>query len=450
MIPPELALLAWIGVSFFLTIALPGYKAFTWSFLLAMFFLPSNLDNELQVVGLPDITKVAAVTYGMLPATLLFHLHKVRLTRKWDLLLIAMLGSVVFTALANGQETYDGVSNALSYFVEFVAILFLMRVHLRTTEHGRYFLHGLYWLSIFYAPLLVWEWRMSPQWHTDVYGYFPHQFFQMARWGFYRPLGFFPHALDCAYAYAIVFMIGYGFIRNREPGIPLWSMAGPTVGLVLSMSMGPYFFALAGVALIELHVGRRIGFWRTVTPFILIGIALYFCENHHNFDFLVQFAGMFSFERAESLLYRLEAFELYIQNIVNRPWFGHSTFGRGRIEGLATDSSLLIYLLSYGYVFTGTLYGWYGAQLVGIKNVVNRTVGKVGGTDFPGLACYWALWLCIVYNFVVEGTALLPLMMCCGYVGNLSAAAREEEEAEDEEEEEAEAVEDGVVLVEVD
>lgn len=446
MIPPELALLAWIGISFLLTVAMPGYKAFTWSFLLAMFFLPSNLPNDLQVVGLPDITKVSAVTYGMMPATFLFHLHKVRLARKWDLLLLVMLASVVQTALENEQTLYDGVSNALSYFVELVAIIFLLRVHVRDAEHGRYFLRSLVVLGSLYAPLLLWEWRMSPQLHTEVYGYFPHQFLQMARWGFYRPLGFFPHALDTAYAYAIILMVAYGFMRNREKDFPIWLLAGPALGLVFSMSMGPYFFAFGGIVMLELHARKKIRLWWSLLPFILIGIALYFCENHHNFDFMVQFAAWFSYDRAESLLYRLEAFELYIQNIVNRPWFGHSTHGRGRIEGLATDSSLLIYLLSYGYVFTGLLYGWYLSLLENIRRQVNKTAGSIETADFVGAACYWALWLCVVYNFVVEGTALLPLMMCCGFVANLKeadAVAAAEEDAQM-------LVEDDVILVEID
>jgi len=427
MISPDHALLAWIVVSFAMTAVLPGYKAFTWAFLGAMFFLPSNLEESFQIPGLPILAKDAVVTYGMLPATILFHWQHLR-PRNWrDLLLIAMAGFAAYTSVVNGLSLYDGASTALSYMVQMVLIIYLMRVHLRTRDHAKYFLKSLFQLSICYTAFLVWEWRMSPQLHTEVYGYFPHSFLQMARGNFYRPVVFFGHGLEVAYLYAAVVLIGYAFLRNREPGITPVTVGFTVIGLLSTMSLGPILFALFGWTLMKIHERRAVGPVVTLVPFGVLLVCLHCCGDRSNFSFILEFFRKISPDRAESLDYRLYAFELYITNIMNHPLFGHGTWSRGRIEGVATDSSLLIYLLAYGSAFTLCLYAWYHCQLTFLRRKLNDIRKKEKGIDHIGSALYWVFWLAVIYNFIVEGTVLILVVMCSAYVGDLRPVPGEAE-----------------------
>jgi len=428
MISPDHALLAWIAISFLLTAMLPGYKAFTWAFLGAMFFMPSNLDESFQIAGLPVLAKDAAVVYGMVPATLIFHFRRltVKPVRDWLLVGMALAGCV--TSLVNGLPLYDGLSVSLGYFLQFTLIVFLVRVHVRTTDHAKYFLKSLYWLSVFYAVLCVWEWRMSPQLHTDVYGYFPHMFLQMARGSFYRPVVFFGHGLEVGYVYAIVVLVGWAFIRNREPGIPPYTIAAPIVALMCSMSMGPILFALFGVGLMTLFERRRLGPVLTLLPFAVLVLCLLSAGDQSHFGFIVDVVKDVNPERAESLSYRLHAFELYIQNIMKNPIFGHGTWGRGRIEGVATDSALLIFLLAYGACFAVLRYGWLWASLRFLRRRVNdsRSSRQPGQAriDHLAAALYWVLWLGVIYDFIVEGTTLILMVICIVVNGDLRPRGR--------------------------
>jgi O-antigen ligase/polysaccharide polymerase Wzy-like membrane protein len=429
MISPDLALLAWILFGFTLTALRPGYKAFTWTLLGAVFFLPSNLPDEFQIAGLPVLSRIAVVAYGMVPATLLFHTRYVlpRLGRDWLLLLMA--ASACATSVVNGLSLYDGVSEFVSYLLQMVLIIWLARVHLRTVDHAKYFLKSLYWLAFGYAFLCVWEWRMSPQLHTDVYGYFPHMFLQMARGSFYRPVVFFGHGLEVGYLYAFVVLIGYAFVKNREPGIPAWSMGGPLVALFCSLSLGPWLFALFGFLFLKTYARRRLGPVLTLAPFVLLGVCLYYAGNRAHFQFLTDTVNAFSPDRAESLDYRLYAFELYIRNILKHPWLGHGTWGRGRIEGVATDASLLIYLLAYGASFAVFRYLWYWATLRSLGRATNRSRSQREPgrprVDWMAASLYTTLWLAILYDFIVDGTTLILLVTCTAWRGDFRPAARE-------------------------
>jgi hypothetical protein len=420
VIPPDLALVAWIFVSFALTLLLPGYKAFTWSFLGAMFFLPSNLPIEHQIQGLPILARDSVITYGMLPATLVIHLKHFNRWKGYDVFLAATAVLAAVSSWVNGLPLYDSLSEGFSFLVQFILIVYLVRVHIRSRAHVKYLLKGLYWVSVIYVPLLVWEWRMSPQTHTLVYGYFPHSFLQMSRGSFFRPLGFFPHALNVAYLYALVLVITHAFVKNGEPGFRGWSLVPPIIALACSMSLGPIVFVVITLGLARLLAERRIRFAFTLIPVVLLGLFLTLAENQGNFSLLVDAARLVSSERAASLQYRVDAFELYIANILQKPVFGYGGWGAGRIAGVATDSALLVYLITYGFAWVGCLYFWFFRMLEDLRRRVNRTVFT--RYDFVGLDLFVILLVSIVSDFFLSGTNSFVVVVCAAYRGNLRPA----------------------------
>jgi hypothetical protein len=416
MIPPDAALAAWVGVSFLLTAILPGYKAFTWSFLLALFFMPSHLPSEFQIEGLPALDRETVVAYGMLPATLLFHMNQLRGGFRYDFLFLPLVLLAGYASLANGQALYDGMSASIDLLLRFVLIVLLVRIHFRSREHAVYFLRSLIAVAGLYAILLLWEWRMSPQAHVIVYGYFPHSFAQMMRGGFFRPIGFFGHGLDVGYLYALVVPVGLALHKSRELGLPTWLLLLCGLGLASSMSLGPILFCAFCVLLVRRRSHRTLGAGMAFLPFGLLAVCLLAVADQDNFAPLLELFNEVSEERAESLSYRLNAFEYYMQNILNRPIFGHGGWGHGLNPSIATDSVLLLNLIVYGFAFVGILYLWYYRSLRHLGQLVNESLSRE--YDFVAATLYFVLFLAIIYDFIVIGTALNVVVICVVYLGH--------------------------------
>jgi hypothetical protein len=126
MIPPIAALAAWAAVGFLLTVIWPGHRAFTWTFLGATFFMPSAVPESYQFVGLPDLDRVTVIAFGMLPATIMFHTHRLMRFKPYDLLLIPLAVFAGYTSLVNGFGTSDAVSSVANVLLKLAAPLYLV------------------------------------------------------------------------------------------------------------------------------------------------------------------------------------------------------------------------------------------------------------------------------------------------------------------------------------
>ena len=126
-------------------------------------------------------------------------------------LLILILIVPVFTIATNtdtlkyGDEIRYGLS--ISDFVSinihhtcFYILPFLLGWnYLRTPEAHAQFLIATLVAFFYYSVPILWEIRMSPQIHTNVYGFFPHDFVQQMRGEGFRPVVFLGHGLLVAF-----------------------------------------------------------------------------------------------------------------------------------------------------------------------------------------------------------------------------------------------------------
>jgi len=398
MIQPELAILLWVPISVALMMDRNAARGFTIAMLGSLLLLPSGVAADM--LGAPQLTKTGAAGIGILLGTAIFHARLMFQFRpRWfDALMVAMLGSMVFTSWDNGLGIYDGVSAALYEALDVLTIWLAARIILYRPEALKTFLLGVAISGAMYTPLVVWEWRLSPQIHYTIYGEFQHQFAQFHRWGFFRPVVCFPHALDLGRFMALAaFLAALPLRRDLGRIIPGGQLlvAAPLLSLALSMSLGPYIlFAALCVGFAILRV-PQMRWAMYALPACAVALVAVLASGGNPYARVFETAHTINADRANSFQYRIDALEEYQAVIVERPWFGHGGWSRGRLSHRATDSDLLIRMLKFGAVGAGFYYAWWGMALVSVASLTQRTRGVPFERIVRALAVAMAIGLAI-------------------------------------------------------
>src|SRR5262249_39052253 len=127
------------------------------------------------------------------------------------------------------ETHYDALSAVVAQLI-FLLPFFLGRHLLRGSADNEEVLRTLVVAGLLYSVPMLFEVRMSPQLHTWIYGYFPHQFAQQMREGGFRPVVFMGHGLIVAFFAMTTVVAAAAFWRMRAPVLRLPS-AGVTAYL---------------------------------------------------------------------------------------------------------------------------------------------------------------------------------------------------------------------------
>jgi hypothetical protein len=335
-------MLLWIPVVILLFSRFPARKAVIISFLVAWLFLP---QASMEIVGIPDFTKMNATCYGILVATLLFDAGRITSFRpSWiDIPMVIWCLCPYASSLTNQlapdiNPLYDGFSSSLGNIVAWGIPYFLGRIYLNSLEGLRQMAKAIFIGGLVYVPLCLYEIRMSPQLHRIVYGGFAHSFEQTMRQGSFRPTVFMETGLAVAAFMMAALLIGVWFWQSRQIrqiwGIPIeWLLVVMLVTIILSRSFGSYALLAAGLGI--LFAGTQ---FRTALPIYLVtmGIAVYLyvnaaTETYFGDQLLETLSGIFPPERLQSLEFRLNNEELLADHARERFWFGWAGWGRSLV-----------------------------------------------------------------------------------------------------------------------
>ncbi|HEV8062112.1 MAG TPA: hypothetical protein VGP68_19695, partial [Gemmataceae bacterium] len=249
-----ITLFGWPLVVLLLFAKLPKHRAVIVAFLVAWLFLPVVHD---PVLGL-RWTKMRATCCSVVFASLCMdHKHFLSFrARLVDLPMLVWCISPFFSSLDNELGVYDGCSQSLDQFIAWGVPYLAGRLYLTTFDQLRDLAIGVIVSGLIYAPLCLFEIRVSPQLHTWVYGYFPHvSFFQTMRYGGFRPTVFMEHGLAVGAWMCTVTLTAFWLWRCRAfPQFRLWALRAPPIlitsglffVLVLSKSFGAIGLGLAG------------------------------------------------------------------------------------------------------------------------------------------------------------------------------------------------------------
>lgn len=369
-----IVLLGWIPVSASLFTFMHPVRALTTACLAGWLLLPAF---KIQVDGFWDLDKVLATNVGVALGTALFCTRRLRgfkITTA-DLVLALFFVGVCITSVVNDLGIRDGLSSASHKFIIFGIPFWLGRMFVRTKSDLLVVAQAIVVGAAAYSLLAVWEWRMSPQIHTKLYGGFQHSFSQHARWGFYRPIVCFPHALGLGMFMSWTSLLAISLYRAgvlpRPMGIPPVAIVMLLLlGLLTSMSLGPWGLFVLGLGVMLYWRGPRSR-WLCRVPIIL---AISWMAGRYtgitDGAFLTSAAEIVSQDRAASLDYRIRAESLLLARAHERPIFGWGGYGRNRVTTeaghsvVAPDGLWIILAGTYGLFGLLSFYVWWCWPLI--------------------------------------------------------------------------------------
>lgn len=257
--------------------------------------------------------------------------------RWFDLPVVVASVGPFFTSLATGRGPYDGASSMLESFLTWGAPWLLGRAYLGSPAALLDGAKAIVLGGLASLPLCLWEIRMSPQLHRQLYGFHQHNFAQHVRDGHYRPMLFLAHGLMVAMFMAGAALVSYWLWRSRGVkrvyGVPL---AGATPALVvaafLCRSVGATVLLVVGLAVLE---GTR---WLKA-PVLALALAVapagYCALRIQGWDtapLLAQANRWFGPNRAESLRIRLVNEQDLVNRDLQRPWLGWGKWNDSRLR----------------------------------------------------------------------------------------------------------------------
>ncbi|HRX85656.1 MAG TPA: hypothetical protein P5572_11620, partial [Phycisphaerae bacterium] len=364
----SLTIIGWIPVAASLFMFFKPIRALTLAYLIGWLLLPVD---SVAIHGFWDVDKVMATNIGVLFGSLLFcpgRLTSLRL-RAPEYILLAYAGGTLITSLSNDLGLYDGVSSFVQRLMHTAVPFCVGRAFVRNRSELMEIARAVVYAASLYALLAIWEWRMSPQIHKTLYGYFQHSFAQHMRWGFYRPIVCFPHTLGLGAFLAWTTLLAIAMYRAGELRplliIPPQVLLGfLLLALLACMSFGPWGLFLAGFGM---YVYRKRQRWRWMLWVPLVLAFAWMAGRHSGVldgAWMESAVKEISADRAKSLHARIHSETVVLAHAAEHPLFGWGGFGRARVydqwgKEVVTDGLWIILLGMYGIAGLASFYLWW-------------------------------------------------------------------------------------------
>lgn len=354
-----LTMFGWIPLIVLLFATFPARRAVISGFLLAWMFLP---QYSYGITGLPDYTKVSAMSAGILLGTALFN-REIFLRQKPHLVdapLIVWCLIPLFTSLANGLGAYDGASVTLGRLIMWGLPYLIGRLYFNDRQALTELSFGIFLGGLCYIPFCLWEVVMSPRLHKIVYGFHPHDFGQSKRGGGWRPVVFMEHGLMTAMWMVTAWLSGYqlwraGWLNLTFPALRgVW---GPAILLLLATvilckSTGALGLLLLGV--VVLHTVHATRMRLPILVLIIIPLLYVLTRGTGVWDgenLINAVSQVATTERTGSLAFRLENENILTVKAKERPLLGWGEWGRSFVR--ADDGRILsvpdgMWILAFG------------------------------------------------------------------------------------------------------
>ena len=362
----ELALIAWVPLALLLFATLPRGRAALAGVIIATLFLPIG---SIAIGGLPDYDKSNATAVGLLVAVIVFdHGRMVRFRfSRLDLPMLVFCAAPFMTSQLNGLGIYDGCSSVALQVLRFGVPYFVGRLYCTTPQDLRDLAVGLVLGGLVYMPLCLWEVRMSPQLHAQVYGFQQHKFGQTRRFGGFRPTVFMQHGIMVGIWMTLTTLTSLWLWRagilRRLFGLPMGLLIiGMVVTCVLCKSLGALLLLVGGVVLLFLTVylrTRALVFLLALLPSAYISSRVLGWTGESAVWVIETYIDP---ARAKSMGARFGYEETQLEHVSTRPFFGWGRWGRDRPRGepgqiiTITDSMWVLLLGQFGLIGMGAYF----------------------------------------------------------------------------------------------
>jgi hypothetical protein len=378
----DAALLLWVPISVVIFLVTRAKRAALITIFGGLLFLP-----EIDFFKFPFLPHLGKSAIPYLCALIGCFMHARRdfwrpPRERWVAVLVGMiLAGGVGTALTNrdlltvnfgktpapGLTLKDGMAVALTTVLQTAIPFFMGRGLFRSSKDARFLLRFVAAAGLVYSLFALFEVRMSPQLHTQVYGYAAHSdFMQTIRFGGYRPMVFMAHGLAVALFFLVTTLaaIGLGRANATVWRIPAGYVAVYLAGvLVLCKSTGAIAYGLAAIPLVALG---SVNLKRRVSVLLAAVVLLYpVLRGADLFPVTgaLSLAADIDANRKQSLEFRFVNEDLLLARARERPWFGWGEYGRNIVNDkqgnptTVTDGAWIIVMGSQGAVGFVALFG---------------------------------------------------------------------------------------------
>lgn len=358
-----LMLIGWPIVSLILFLAMPPRKAVTASLFAGWLVLP---QAKIQLTGLPDYTRTTAVVVGIVLGILIFDYGRILSIRLklFDIPAVVLCLSPFFSSLSNGLGYYDGISAVVTSLTWYGIPYLIGRIYFCDQVGMHKLATGLAIAMLFYIPLILFEIRMSPQFHKHVYGFHQIPYHMMWRLGWYRPMVFLRHGLELGGLLSAATLTAIWLWRTRSASKFGWLPAGFAslallIVCLLCRALNGYIVLILGLG--ALYLGTFFKARLVLVLLIMLPQVYVFGRISTNWDAapLVEVVQLIDQDRARSLQSRISHEITLIDKALQRPLLGWSGYNRNRADDLAagamghrsiTDSFWIIIFGKYGLI----------------------------------------------------------------------------------------------------
>lgn len=320
----DLVLAGWIPLALLVFAFLPARRAGLVVMAVGWMFVPIH---SISAPGLPDLTKSMCISIAVAAGVVCFDFRRLFTLRlHWlDLIMLTWLMAPSVASFVNHLGAYDAASQLLQRSTTWCVPYVFGRLYLTSTAALREFLWVVFLSGIVYAPFALFEVRMSPQLHRIVYGAAQHSFLQTVRGGGYRPMVFMHHGLELSMWLSWSTIAGLSLWRllgvRRVCGVPI---ALPCIALLGTVLLCKSTGALALLSLTIVLMAPRTS--RALRVLVLAGVPAFLLVrtlgNGVIENTIVEYAGLWSEERATSIAYRFDNEALLLDKLHSSPVFG--------------------------------------------------------------------------------------------------------------------------------
>ncbi len=435
-IPPLVAFLAWLPITYFFFRRYPLRIAFLINFIGGWAVLPAA-RYTLNGDGIPFwiigtsleseyfLTKAAVVGFSGLLAMLIFDRDSIKRFRLtvWDLPMGMWLIAPVLSAIANPDNVREGLKGCVYQALAWGAPYLIGRLYFTDTQSLRLAAKSFVVGGLVYIPFCVFELFRGPQIYAHLYGYQPYQMMGAQRFLGFRPIGLLENGNQLGVWMATATLIAiWLWARNAARTIlrvPIFAVAislfivtlacQSTEAIIMLLALIPFIFVDPR------HLNR------TVSIVLVVGIVAFAAFRITNFvsirDLVKDNAVAHSVSTylkgigKGSLEWRVSQDEQHIDKALNEPILGYGTWNWWN-EGPMRPWGL--WLLTFGMYGSVGLLSLEALLLIPALRAVWFPLARsdIGYTNMRHTLS--AAVLISAVDSMLNSTVILPLLLVIG------------------------------------
>ena len=363
-----IVLIIWPFISLLFYKKLPVVHATFWTIVGGFLILPVRVAIDLPLI--PPLNKESIPVISAMIGCIFIKKIKIRLLPKAGIerwLVLVLLITPLLTMINNqesirfipGLTLHDTVSSIIQLYLK--VLPFILGLQLIKTHEDQFILFKLLVAAaLFYSLLILFEIRMSPQLHTWIYGFFPHDFAQQKRFGGFRPVVFLGHGLIVAMFVAITLGASTILLKQKIKFFrvsPWLVIIYFVVLLLLAKTVGAFLLGVllfTAIVLMPVNMIKRVSL---LFVFVVLLYPLLLVFDYFPHEKLIELATNFDPARGQSLSFRFYHENLLLEHTNQKMFFGWGGWGRNRLEESITDGYWIITYGQFGLFGFLSLFG---------------------------------------------------------------------------------------------